>query len=392
MPIPIYASQPDPTTANTAQPTEKRKKSSSSKRKKKKKSHRHRRGSGASSLNHDSPDHSPDRSEKREKRKSKHRSRKHTHHDHHSGEREPQIESSPRAIASVEDIASSGEIVPQHRSPQAMEFPSLHTRPQEASSFFSKGLDPLPLPMNDFHNPSRSLPPLSQENYAATNQETYSRPMQYDDGQTASNHVPPHTEIREEFVENHLIMMDDEEASDGENDTNRDESPVKTDTQKEINEEKSSTESLYSASYDTKPTLISSKNTTRRIGSRLIRMWFQEDLELFDEVNSHANDNPDCGRAEALSLFGASSQSSEAIVQLIYGVDCFDYILKYNLRDNHQNMRDAFEKELLKRGLFLETEYTNDISGQVFIKVITPFHALGTTAEDLKLRLPLKVH
>ncbi|KAJ3108052.1 Anoctamin-7 [Phlyctochytrium planicorne] len=101
--------------------------------------------------------------------------------------------------------------------------------------------------------------------------------------------------------------------------------------------------------------------------------------EAWDELVSHTPN----GRITPL----------DGIVQLIYGVRRYDYLLKYKKTADTSNdtHRGAFEGKLLKRGMLVEREISLEDPNEVFVKILTPFHVLCTEAQLMKLKMPLKV-
>ncbi|KAJ3110846.1 Anoctamin-7 [Phlyctochytrium bullatum] len=84
----------------------------------------------------------------------------------------------------------------------------------------------------------------------------------------------------------------------------------------------------------------------------------------------------------------------DGVLQLVYGVKRYDYILKFKLDTNASNAevyRSAFEFKLLKRGLLIERELSLEDPSDVFVKILTPFHVLCTEAQLMKLKMRLKV-
>lgn len=70
----------------------------------------------------------------------------------------------------------------------------------------------------------------------------------------------------------------------------------------------------------------------------------------------------------------------------------WDVVFQYS-RDDQKHVQDRrlFEYSLLLEGLVLEREIDLDGTGYAFLKVLCPFAKLALEAEQIRLRLPLKV-
>ncbi|KAI9597435.1 calcium-activated chloride channel-domain-containing protein [Syncephalis fuscata] len=169
---------------------------------------------------------------------------------------------------------------------------------------------------------------------------------------------------------------------------------------------------------------------TRAVDDRQIQLWYWEDVQLFDLVERFRRQQenselltPNAARSirdnisrnsdaisvassisscdidkkqtaihfeEAMNKFGSNTRG-DAIVKLVYGVRRYDFILKFpdhNLDENQNIMRKAYEKELLRRGIYLEHEAWPD-DNAVYVKCLGGFDVLAREAERIRLRLPL---
>ena len=63
----------------------------------------------------------------------------------------------------------------------------------------------------------------------------------------------------------------------------------------------------------------------------------------------------------------------------------------YNTDDEHQHIRDTYERSLLQAGLLLEREPSVESARKAFTKVIAPFWTLAREAQRQRLMLPVKV-
>lgn len=63
----------------------------------------------------------------------------------------------------------------------------------------------------------------------------------------------------------------------------------------------------------------------------------------------------------------------------------------YNVDDEHQHIRDTYERSLLQGGLLLEREPSVESPRKAFTKVIAPFWTLAREAQRQRLMLPVKV-
>ncbi|KAJ3038389.1 Anoctamin-7 [Rhizophlyctis rosea] len=81
---------------------------------------------------------------------------------------------------------------------------------------------------------------------------------------------------------------------------------------------------------------------------------------------------------------------ADAIIDLIFGADRYDYILCYMDNLSNQFVRDRYERSLLKAGLIVEREQNVERKGKWFTKVIAPFWTLAREAERTGLMLPVK--
>lgn len=136
--------------------------------------------------------------------------------------------------------------------------------------------------------------------------------------------------------------------------------------------------------------VVDEKGFLREIGMRKILIWSQLDVRLFDRVLEFKSKNADTSKELAFITFGSLNSSSDAVINMIYDDYTPDYILKYDVRSIHQNTRDAFERELLRLGFFIELETSKDIEFHLYVKIVAPFRVLCAAAEVYNLRRPLR--
>lgn len=136
---------------------------------------------------------------------------------------------------------------------------------------------------------------------------------------------------------------------------------------------------------------VAEKGHLVEIGSRKLLIWSDTDVELFYSIYDWKQRNPSARKRQCQSLFTNLHSASDAIIDFVFRESKFDYILKYDSNNPHQNIRDTYEKAVLELGCFLEIEMSREVNNEFFIKVITPFRVLCRAAENYKLRRPLKV-
>ncbi|KAJ3168782.1 Anoctamin-3 [Irineochytrium annulatum] len=131
--------------------------------------------------------------------------------------------------------------------------------------------------------------------------------------------------------------------------------------------------------------------TTRTKGRRTVCLYRPVDVLLFDRVARWKMKHKGKTKEQAWDNFaGPHMNQVDAIVKLHYGVDRYDYILKFrSSADPRPELnRKTFEKKLLMRGVIIEREQSVEDPKDYFVKVVVPFHVLCTEAQVLKLRMP----
>ncbi|KAJ3215340.1 Anoctamin-7 [Dinochytrium kinnereticum] len=142
------------------------------------------------------------------------------------------------------------------------------------------------------------------------------------------------------------------------------------------------------------------KNTIvqRAKGRRTVYLFKESDVILFDKVARWKKLHPSKSMGEAWDELASHTMNGrltpvDGIIQFIYGVKRYDYILKFKLTPEAagENFREAFEGKLLKKGLLVERETSFEDASEVFVKILCPFHVLCTEAQLMKLKMPLKI-
>ncbi|KAJ3287108.1 hypothetical protein HDU79_005962 [Rhizoclosmatium sp. JEL0117] len=127
---------------------------------------------------------------------------------------------------------------------------------------------------------------------------------------------------------------------------------------------------------------------------RHVKLYYAEDIKAFDQLLAWSQTYPEKTKDQALEEFCPKMRSGDALVSLIYGVSEWDYVLTYkHSHTDHEHsaaIRDLFEEKLLKHGIFLEIEHSQDKDHTYFVKVLTPFHFLVMEAYKMGLQFPLK--
>ncbi|KAJ3396565.1 hypothetical protein HDV05_003156, partial [Chytridiales sp. JEL 0842] len=141
------------------------------------------------------------------------------------------------------------------------------------------------------------------------------------------------------------------------------------------------------------------KITIRSVGRRKVMLFNPMDVVLFDRILVWKAHNPSQTRNDAWDLFAGHTISGrfghvDAMISLIYGVRRYDYILKFRQSEDQRvlDLRAAFERKVLKKGLILEIEWSVEDPNEYFLKVLAPFSVLCNEAQKTKLKLPLKVN
>ncbi|KAF9439195.1 Anoctamin-5 [Entomortierella beljakovae] len=65
---------------------------------------------------------------------------------------------------------------------------------------------------------------------------------------------------------------------------------------------------------------------------RVVHLFYQKDIDLFDAILEWKENNPSHGVDEAISVF-ATDKGSDALVHLVYSTEAFDIVLKYDSAD-----------------------------------------------------------
>lgn len=73
------------------------------------------------------------------------------------------------------------------------------------------------------------------------------------------------------------------------------------------------------------------------------------------------------------------------LLQVLFRTYKFPYILKYDKNDYYQSLRDRYDYELLKAGLYIEKEVSVEDSSMIYLKIIAPFDCLCACAENNEL-------
>ncbi|KAI9351161.1 calcium-activated chloride channel-domain-containing protein [Zopfochytrium polystomum] len=134
--------------------------------------------------------------------------------------------------------------------------------------------------------------------------------------------------------------------------------------------------------------------TIRRLHDRrFVKLWADEDVRCFDAVVKWKAFNKEASKEKALTVFCPKFRAADAIVSVIYGVEQWDYILRFK-KSKHEDAavlaRNEFERRLCKRGVVMEHEQSKEKSSTIYVKLLVPFHVLCVEARTLKLMFRLK--
>ncbi|KAJ3101847.1 hypothetical protein HDU97_001021 [Phlyctochytrium planicorne] len=134
---------------------------------------------------------------------------------------------------------------------------------------------------------------------------------------------------------------------------------------------------------------------TRTRGRRVVNLYMPGDVVMFDRIAVWKMQNPTKSIQDAwdgcvLDSLGRTKRF-DALLKLQYGVERYDYILKYSCGNvQYELMRRQFEKKLMKKGLLIEKEQSIEDPKETFLKILTPFVVLCHEAQCIKLKLPVE--
>ncbi|KAJ3044118.1 Structural maintenance of chromosomes protein 6 [Rhizophlyctis rosea] len=123
---------------------------------------------------------------------------------------------------------------------------------------------------------------------------------------------------------------------------------------------------------------------------RKVKLYFDSDVKCWDKITEWKSANPAKTRDDAMKVFCPLYHHADAIITLLWGTPHYDYIMVYENDDEHQHIRDQYERSLLQAGLILEREPSVESPKKVFTKVIAPFWVLAREAQRQRLMLPNK--